>query len=341
MENPPTRVLIIDTAWLGDVVFSTALVRAVRERWHDSEIHFLTAPRGEPIVRNHPDLKRVWVFDKQGVDRSLGSAFKLTSELNHNDFEIVLCAHPSLRSRLICSRLAAPVRVGYRAFGSSWAFTHTIENSLSTEPDHVERRINLLRALEPLTQTPPLSMGLTAEELKWSTAFLEKTNHSETPLLGVIPGSARLTKQWSVEHFVTIARMWRSTTGGKSLVLLGPSEKPMRPFFERQGDCLQVVETGLRNCAALLHSCQCAVGNDTGLSFVAIAAGCPKVIVLYGCTQVNFLFPTPHRAISAGVPCCLPRTGHGEARCKWTNGSPWCMNQIRIDDVFEQLLSPA
>jgi len=338
MENGTSRVLIIDTAWLGDVVFSTALVRAVRDRWRDSEIHFLTAPRGEPIVRNHPDLGRVWIFDKHGKDRSLGSAFKLANELNQCDFDLVLCAHPSFRSRLICSRLSAPIRVGYRGFGGSRAFTHTIENSLSTEPDHVERRINLLRAVEAVAQTPSLCMGLTADELESARATLDQTSLAASPLLGLIPGSARLTKQWSMEHFATLARMWRSKTGGKSLVFLGPSEKPMRPFFEREGDMVQVIETGLRSCAALLQLCQCAVGNDTGLSFVAIAAGCPKVHVLYGCTQVNYRFPTPHRALPAGVPCCLPRTGHGEARCKWTNGAPWCMGQIRADDVFEQLL---
>ncbi|MBK6910760.1 MAG: glycosyltransferase family 9 protein [bacterium] len=338
MENHPARVLIIDTAWLGDVVFSTALVGATRQVWPEAEIHFLTAPRAQAIMTEHPQIHRLWVFDKHGAQRAMNAVLTLADELNQVRFDVVLCAHPSLRSRLLCARLAAPVRVGYTGFGERWAFTHTAHNSLAIEPDHVERRLNLLRALVPVTITPPLRIGLNATERSWADDYLKQLDGTDQPLLGLVPGSARLTKQWGVEQFIELARIWCKRTGGRTLAVLGPTEAPMRPHFEKSGQPIQVVESGLRQCAALLQRCHSVVGNDTGVSFVAIAAGAPRVVVLYGSTQVNYRFPAPHRAIAAGVPCCLPRTGHGQARCKWTGDAPWCMSQISQEQVLQHIL---
>ncbi len=96
------------------------------------------------------------------------------------------------------------------------------------------------------------------------------------------------------------------------------------------------IQAPLPFVTALLNRCDVVVGNDTGVSFLAMAAGCPKVLVLYGSTQVNYSFPAPHRAIAAGVPCCLPRSGHGARRCKW-GAEPWCMKQITVERVWNEI----
>jgi len=159
-------------------------------------------------------------------------------------------------------------------------------------------------------------------------------------MLALVPGSARRTKQWETERFQVLARKWLEIGGDRRvIVFLGPQEKGMSDGYQASDDNrIVVVEESLRKCAALLNRCQAAVGNDTGVSFLALASGCAKVLVLYGSTQVNYAFPAPHKAVAAGVPCCLPRTGHGEARCKWTNGPPWCMSELTVEKVFSELM---
>lgn len=339
MENSPARVLIIDTAWLGDVLFTTALIGAVRERWPLCEIDLLTAPRARELVDHHPDIREVWIYDKHGQESGIGSLKNLATKLNEKNFEVCLCAHPSTRSRYLCSLLNSPIRVGYKGFLASRAFTHIIHNDLAIEPDHVERRINLLRAITVITHTPPLKIGLTSDEQDWAKEHLIHLGTNHGSILALIPGSARRTKQWEIERFCSLALQWKAENpSGSVLVFLGPKESGMlAKFSELRDHGVFIIQDSLRHCAALLSNCTATVGNDTGVSFLAIAAGCPKVLVLYGSTQVNYTFPTPHRAIAAGVPCCLPRTGHGEARCKWTNGPPWCMSQISEDIVMQHI----
>ena len=335
MENTPASILILDTAWVGDVVFTTSLIGAVKRAWPGSELHILVAPRGEPVVQRHPLVDRVWVYDKHRTQKSLRSSRKLAHTLRGEHFDLILNAHPSFRSRLLTRIIGAPLSIGYRGFGSRSCFTHSIPNDLAVEPDHVVRRVNLLRVLRPDAQPEPLTIGLDPEAVRWAEEFLTSHGAQGSPRLALVCGSAWNTKRWSSDHFAEIARRWHRN-GGHTLAIGGRAESDDVAFITAKGEAIPLIQEPLTRVAALLARCEVTVGNDTGVSFLAIAAGCPKVIVLYGSTQVNYNFPAPHKAITAGAPCCLPRTGHGARRCKWGN-DPWCMGQISVEKVWQEL----
>lgn len=338
MENKPAKVLILDTAWLGDVLFTTSLIGAARASWPEAKIDALTAKRGRDLLLDHPYLNKLWVYDKQERERGISSLFSLGKQLAAEQYDVVLCAHPSSRSRLLTWLTKAPVRVGYHGFLASRAFTHSVRNSLAVEPDHVERRIDLLRAIEPNAHPAPLLVGIGNEDIKWASEELAELGVAPNTALALIPGSARLTKQWGIERFLELARLWIQDSGQHVIVFGGPQERDLLSAArEARLEKLHVISESLGRTSALLSLCKCAVGNDTGVSFLAIASGCPKVCLLYGSTQVNYNFPAPHKAIAAGVPCCLPRTGHGQAKCKWTGGEPWCMGEIGVERVWGEI----
>ncbi|MBL0060092.1 MAG: glycosyltransferase family 9 protein [bacterium] len=265
MENSPTRVLIIDTAWLGDVLFTTSLIGAVREAWPQTEIHLVTAPRARELVLHHPELASIRIFDKHGNEGGYSALRKLASELNAIKFDVVLCAHPSMRSRLLCSMLDAPVRVGHQGLLASWAFTIIVHNDLAVEPDHVERRLNLLRAVVPVRHIPPLRVGVSPDEKLWSERLFSDCGANPATTLALIPGSARKTKQWDPADFVKLTRLWlQSHSSGRVFVFLGPNEALLKPVFEAMSEeRIIIVEESLRKCAALLSNCVVGVGNDT------------------------------------------------------------------------------
>ena len=76
MENEPSRILIIDTAWVGDVVFTTALVQAARNIWPRAKISLLVSPRAAGVVRNMQTLDEVIVYDKAKSERSIGGQLR-------------------------------------------------------------------------------------------------------------------------------------------------------------------------------------------------------------------------------------------------------------------------
>jgi heptosyltransferase-2 len=339
MENAPARILIIDTAWLGDVIFSTSLIGAVSGVWPQAELHVLVAPRGEAILRGHPLVHRLWVYDKHGAQKSARSLWRLGRELARAKFEVVLNAHPSFRSRLLAWFTRAPVRVGYSGFLSAFCHTHRVPNDLAVEPDHAARRLALLRALVPQAKSAPLCVAVQPEATAWAERFLTDHTVGQRPLLALVIGSTWETKRWPIENYGTLARRWIAEKGGCVVVVGGKAEANLikRLCADATG-AIPLVSEPIPHVAALLLRSTAVVGNDTGVSFLGIAAGARKVIVLFGCTQVDYAFPPPHSAIQAGVPCCLPRTGHGAHRCRWSD-APWCMGQITVERVWSEIAS--
>jgi heptosyltransferase-2 len=336
MENAPARLLIIDTAWLGDVIFSTSLIGAVHEVWPQAALHALVAPRGEAILQGHPLVHKLWAYDKHGAQKSVRSLWRLGRELAEAKFDVVLNAHPSLRSRLLARLTRAPVRVGYKGFLSGFCHTHRVPNDLAVEPDHAARRLALLRALIPDAKSAPLHVAVQPQAAAWAERFL--ANHSGNgPLLVLVVGSAWETKRWPIGNYAALARKWISERNGCVVVIGGKAETDLiEQLCSEIAGATPLISEPIPHVAALLARATVVVGNDTGVSFLGIAAGARKVIVLFGCTQVDYDFPPPHSAVQAGVPCCLPRTGHGSHRCRWSK-LPWCMGQITVERVWSEM----
>jgi lipopolysaccharide heptosyltransferase II len=337
MENAPARVLIIDTAWLGDVIFSTSLIAAVARIWPQAELHALVAPRGEPILRGNPQIKRLWIYDKHHTQKSAACLWKLGRELAKEKYDVVLNAHPSFRSRVLTALTRAPVRIGYAGFLDRICFTHRVKNDLAVEPDHAARRLALLKALVPQAANAPLFVPILPDAKEWVEKFLTEHKIGQHPLLVLVVGSAWETKRWPADHFASLAQRWIAEKHGNVIAIGGNAEAELiRNLRSQSNEIVPLLNEPIPHVAALLSRSTAVVGNDTGVSFLGIAASAPKVIVLFGCTQVDYTFPAPHQAVTAGVPCCLPRTGHGAHRCRWGD-KPWCMQQITVERVWNAL----
>ncbi len=334
MENQPSRILIIDTAWVGDVVFTTALVEAARSLWPRAKISLVVSPRAAGIVRSAQTLDEVIVFDKSNRERSVGALMALGKRLRQDNYDIVLCAHPSFRSALLTKLSRAPIRAGYEARWARWCFTHTCANDLSFEPYHVERRLNLLRALGLSVPRSGIHVPVTHEMMALANQFLNDEPVS-APLLGLVPGSAWGTKRWPAEKFRAVASAAYEKLNARCLIFGGDADAALLSEIAEGVQPAPIIVLGkpLNLVAALLSRCRWVVGNDTGISYLAIAVRQPSVRVLYGSTQVNFRFHAPHQAIPAGIPCCCPRTGHGKQSCSWGD-PPVCMNSIEPGDVL-------
>ena len=70
------NILIIHTAFIGDIVLSTALVAKLADKYPDANIYFLTTALGKEILKNNPKIKDIIVYDKRGKDKGIKAFFK-------------------------------------------------------------------------------------------------------------------------------------------------------------------------------------------------------------------------------------------------------------------------
>lgn len=120
------------------------------------------------------------------------------------------------------------------------------------------------------------------------------------PLLVVHPGSGGVAKRWSREGFARLAESWMSERGG-ALVVLGPAESAEIAFWEAR-ELPRVMAPDLVDLAGLLASCDAYLGNDSGVSHLAAAAGA-RGIALFGPTE-----PDLWRPLSAKLCALRPRS---------------------------------
>lgn len=106
------RTVIIDPAFLGDVVFDAPLVRAIRAGAGDAVIGIVVRPAAEAIARRIPGIDRIHVFDKRGRDRGLGGLRRVGAALAAECYDRALIPHPSVRSALLAALAGIPARVG-------------------------------------------------------------------------------------------------------------------------------------------------------------------------------------------------------------------------------------
>ena len=59
------RILIIHTAFIGDIVLSTPLIQRLKDMYPNSKIDYLTLPSNKTILSNNPNLNEILIYDKK------------------------------------------------------------------------------------------------------------------------------------------------------------------------------------------------------------------------------------------------------------------------------------
>src|SRR3989338_10802903 len=89
------RILVVNVNWLGDVVFSLPVFKALKEAYPASKISCLAPPRVKEILESSPYVDQVILYDEQGLHRNLFGKIKLIAQLRREKFEIAFLLHRS------------------------------------------------------------------------------------------------------------------------------------------------------------------------------------------------------------------------------------------------------
>ena len=143
--QPPDRILVFQTAFLGDVVLTLPLVQVLHRELPHTQIDFLTTPKAAAILRNHPAIHSVIEYDKRGEHRGLGGMFSISQILKaqrvrhcHRSAQIT----SQLQSLRRLSRI--PVRIGFDASAGRFLFTGSVHYEKTLH--EIERNLCFLKA---------------------------------------------------------------------------------------------------------------------------------------------------------------------------------------------------
>ena len=112
--------LVVQTAFLGDVILATPLLSALAEQ--HGPVDVVTTPLAAPLLETHPAVRQVFAYDKRRADRGWGGLRRLARRLRTERYARAVLPHRSLRTAALALLARIPSRVG---FSGPWSFLYT------------------------------------------------------------------------------------------------------------------------------------------------------------------------------------------------------------------------
>lgn len=327
-DRPPVRpsALVIQTAFLGDVVLTTPLLSVLAER--HGPVDVMTTPTAGSLLETHPAVGSVIRYDKHAADKGWRGIKKLAFELRARRYATIYLPHRSVRSAMLALLSGAGERVGFADSPAGVTYTRRVQRPRTGH--EVDR---LLALAGPGVGSPPVSLGLTAADHAAADNWLAAHGVSHR-FVALAPGSIWGTKRWP--HFAELA----PALDRPCVIVGGAEDAPLASAIVAAAPGRVVSAAGalsLRASAALIQRAAVLVTNDSAPLHLATAVGTP-VVALFGPTVPEFGFG-PRRAGDAALGraglACRPCSRHGPERCPL--GHHRCMRELTVETVAAAL----
>jgi len=314
--------LVIQTAFLGDVVLTTPLLSALAV--HHGPVDVVTTPIATPLLETHPAVRKVIAYDKRGSDRGWTGLRKLAQRLKAEQYQRAYLPHRSLRTAVLGVLARIPSRIG---FSGKWSFLYT---EARPKPPLGHESDRLLALADEAPGVYPPQLRPTAADEQAAAALIDGA------FIALAPGSIWGSKRWPYypELAARLAeRVAVVVVGGTNDVELGDQiVAAVRPSGRQAVNACGRLT--LRQSAALIGRANALVTNDSAPLHLATAMGTP-IVALFGPTVTEFGFG-PLRAgdVALGVDelQCRPCSPHGPPQCPL--GHHRCMRELTVEAVI-------
>jgi predicted lipopolysaccharide heptosyltransferase III len=293
-----SRILLVRLREIGDVVFTTPAVRAVRKHYPDAHISYIVEPHAAPIVRDNPHINEVIVAARVRGVRGLAADLRLGRTLRAKRFDLAIDFHGGPRAALLTWLSGARERVGYEVIGRSWMYTRRVQRPRTLRARHsVENQCDLLAAIgigAPDRIAYPVEMPVDQQAAAEVDERLARAGVGGDERLVVIHVSAgNPFRRWPLAHFIALASTIAREPRTRVVLTSGPSEQDAAARVvdgarAMLGDTLaeRIVSCGefsLAQLRALVERAALYIGGDSGPLHVAATSRVP-IVGLYGPT---------------------------------------------------------
>lgn len=333
------NILLVRLRLIGDVVFTTPAIRALRRQYPDARITYIVEEEAAAVVRHNPHLDTVIVACSPHAPGRLRADIALIRRLRRERYDLAIDFHGGPRSSMLTWLSGAPRRIGYEVVGRSWMYTTCVSRPRTLRPRHSV--ISQWDVLLPLGIAPPdreLDTPYMPDDAVASAAVARRladagvtTDHSVI-LVHVSAGNP--FRRWPAASFVELACRLASKDPKRRIIFTsGPSDAAAALDIARDARArlgaaqrqaiLECGEFSLEELKALITRAALYIGGDSGPLHIAGTTSVP-VVGLYGPTLPVRSQPfRSDRFVSVAAevndlpcrPCDQRRCEPGDFRC--------------------------
>lgn len=336
----PRKILMMKWVGFGNLILASPAIAAMRERFPEAEITFVTLSANKGLLERYPMVDRVYYFNVTSVRSVLGETLRLLRFLRRERFDVLVDFEQFSRYSAIMSGLSGvPMRIGYNTPGQlrDGVYTHPVDYRDGVHMADVF--CDLARAVggapEPTELAP---FDLSDEDHLRAERYMDEEGLQGKPFVVIHPGTGDNAPQrrWPAERFAALAdQMVRDS--GMAVVLSGsPKEKDLVEAVRsrmREASSSTAGRLSLSGFAALLQRAQLIVCSDTGPVHLAAALRVPAV-AFYGPNDPKLYGPVGegHSIIYKGLECspCITNLNDKTTKCPHGN----CIQTISVEETY-------
>ena len=275
------KILIIHTAFIGDIVLSTPLIQKLKDLYPKSEIDYLTLPTNQSVLYNNPNLNEIILYDKKGKDKGIKGFLKVLKILKQKKYDYAVIPHRFIKSILLAKLAKIPDIVGFDVATGSSLLDKKVHYDMKKH--EVERLLNLVGYEEkkiPVRIYPAKENFVKIEKMLTISGY---TGKKEQKLILVAPGSQRPEKMWPIEKYREIIERLKKNKNYFIGITGSKSEKELPLNFEKDKNVIDFRgEISLVEFGALISKADVVVGNDSSPIHIASGFEKPFVIGIFG-----------------------------------------------------------
>ncbi|MBJ7223412.1 MULTISPECIES: ADP-heptose--LPS heptosyltransferase RfaF [unclassified Brenneria] len=301
------KILVIGPSWVGDMMMSHSLYRALKAEHPQAVIDVMAPAWCRPLLARMPEVNQALAMPLGHGALALGERRRLGISLRAAQYDRAYVLPNSFKSALVPFFAGIPQRTGWRGEMRYGLLNDIRVLDKAAFPLMVQRYVALAYDRQRVHGAQDLPQPLLWPQLQVSaeeTAEMTQTFglRDPRPMIGFCPGAEfGPAKRWPHYHYATLAQ--KLIERGYQVVLFGSAsdqaagEDIRQALTEKaQQHCANLAgKTALEQAVVLIAACHAVVSNDSGLMHIAAALNRP-LIALYGPSSPDFTPPLSHQA---------------------------------------------
>ncbi len=330
------NILVIRTAYLGDVVMTLPILKPLKQRFPNAGISFLTSRASGAILLNHPHVDEIITFDPPWFyPRSRDRYLSFLKDFRKRRFDLIIEARADIRELFAFVFPGKATRkVSYAVGGGAYMLTDVVP--YPGLKHKVAYHLDIVRYLGCPANGIDWGIFLTTQEQQAVDAVMKEHNIPKR-FVCAHPGGRLPLKRYPADRCAALYDKIIELTGMPLVLVCAPDEADLTEAIEEKMNNRPIALKGcltIRQLAGVLKKSSMFVCNDSGPMHIAAAIGTPTTVIFGPSKSVETApYGNRHRVAEKEVPC---RPACDESVCRHSRFHA-CMTDLTVDDVFEKV----
>ncbi len=341
-----SRILVLQTAKIGDMVCTTPVFREIKKKYPESFLAVLIISKTSGLIFNNPYIDKIIFLDDKKY-KSSGGVFRLIKDLARERYDWSVSLNPNLLNNILPFWSLIPKRISFtskyltKSTRLSYIFVNRKKEFLRIEPAF-RQYLGILDFMRIRNANEKKDVFISKEAEQKARDFLAKNKVFVSDfLVGISVGSGNPLKDWDLEKFSQLADKLIVNLKAKVIFVGSPQESELiaktislmkNPGLNASG------EFRLDEIAGLMQNFKMFISVDTGPLYIADALGVGVVDIIGPFNVIEQLDLNGKCAVVSKNLYCFPCVHIMPSVYQCQEGHFRCTRDISADDVYQAVL---